>query len=169
MINAGRVEQFGRPLELYHRPANLFVATFLGSPTMNVLEAVVERADGDGVWLRRKGLAAPLPVAGVRLPPGTPVRLGIRPEHLDLAPASGVASGPAIVGAVEVVEALGESHLLHVREAGGARVVVRRPGDPMLGEGARVGLTFEGAAAHLFAADGIAVARATSSSAWAAR
>ena len=66
VLNRGRIEQAGTPIELYKRPANLFVATFIGSPAMNVLEGVIG-ADGDGV--------------AARLPDGTAIRLAPGPER----------------------------------------------------------------------------------------
>src|ERR1035438_3255394 len=82
VMHDGRVEQIGAPLELYDRPDNLFVAQFIGSPAMNVVNGTVRRANG-GAWVEAAG--------GVRWPlghtagaDGQSVAYGVRPEHLSL-------------------------------------------------------------------------------------
>ncbi len=95
VLNGGKVEQAGAPLELYDRPANMFVAGFLGSPAMNFIEGAVEI--GDGPRLRVDGVSAP--VAGAAHAwSGRPVIYGVRPEDIHLDPEAGV---PATVVAVE--------------------------------------------------------------------
>ncbi|MFD1981619.1 ABC transporter ATP-binding protein [Mesorhizobium newzealandense] len=98
VMNGGVVEQFGAPLDLYDRPANLFVAQFIGSPSMNILEG---HAASDS-FVAADGTAFPLQQAGHT---GTAVSYGIRPEHLRLSD-SGV---PAVV---EVVEPTGSETLV---------------------------------------------------------
>jgi ABC-type sugar transport system ATPase subunit len=108
VLSEGLLQQVGRPDEIYRRPANRFVATFVGSPAMNVLTAEPE---GDRL---RAG-----PFTFDR-PPGVgdrPVEIGIRPEHLTLVP-EGV---PAVV---ELVEVAGNESFIHL-DAGGARLVAR--------------------------------------------
>lgn len=104
VMNAGRIEQVGRPLELYDRPANLFVAGFIGSPAMNFLEGTVAE-EGKGLALATDGGSRfPLPAGCAE--PGRRISLGIRPEHVEL-----VQDGP-IVMHVDVVEPTGaETHL----------------------------------------------------------
>jgi multiple sugar transport system ATP-binding protein len=104
VMNGGRIEQVGTPLELYDHPANLFVAGFLGSPAMSLIEATILRSD--------RGLAARLsdgamvPVASASASNGASVTLGIRPEQYRLDPA-----GPIRL-VVDVVEPTGsESHI----------------------------------------------------------
>src|SRR5689334_4152656 len=79
VMNEGRIEQLGEPLELYDRPANLFVAQFIGSPAMNVV---------DGLYRNNavEALGAHWPVSGAHAAQDQRVKYGIRPEHLDLAP-----------------------------------------------------------------------------------
>ncbi|WAJ27417.1 ABC transporter ATP-binding protein [Antarcticirhabdus aurantiaca] len=99
VMNGGRVEQVGRPLDLYDKPANLFVAAFIGSPAMNLLhgEAV---AGPNGVAFRAKGGGVlPLP-AGRGIQPGTPLVYGVRPEHIELA-ASAACDAEAQIAVVE--------------------------------------------------------------------
>ena len=84
VMNAGRVEQAGTPLELYDRPCNLFVATFIGSPAMNLFSGTVIERDAGGPVFRIAG-GMDLPVAS--LPAGArEVVCGVRPEHLVLDP-----------------------------------------------------------------------------------
>lgn len=95
VMNGGRVEQIGAPLELYDRPANLFVAGFIGSPAMNLIEGRVE----GGSFRSPDGTAWPLPHAG-GAPSGMPMIYGIRPEHLRL-------DGGGMPARVQVVEPTG--------------------------------------------------------------
>ena len=86
LMNDGRVEQMGPPLELYDRPANLFVASFIGSPAMNFFEGTIE----NGAFKTTSGAVLPL----AQIPTGAEGRdlvYGIRPEHLQLGGASGIA------------------------------------------------------------------------------
>jgi ABC-type sugar transport system ATPase subunit len=156
VLNAGRVEQFGSPLDLYHRPANLFVATFLGSPTMNILPATVAAVHEGRVDVAQPSGAATVAVKAGGIVRGEAVRLGIRPENLRFVDPGTAA---ALTGAVEVLEALGESHLVHVRLPGGERIVVRGAGDPTAREGETVALAFDPADAHLFRESGEALER----------
>jgi sn-glycerol 3-phosphate transport system ATP-binding protein len=107
VLNAGVVEQLGSPIELYERPASVFVAGFIGSPAMNLLEARVA-GDGNSIELPggdRLGLAAGQGAQAA----GTAVTLGIRPEHLELAESG---NGLAHLN-VEVIEQLGADTLIH--------------------------------------------------------
>jgi multiple sugar transport system ATP-binding protein len=83
VMRDGRVEQIGRPLELYDRPANLFVAGFIGSPAMNFLNGTVAVRDGRTVVETAEGVA--LPVEALDAEPGRAVVYGIRPEHITIA------------------------------------------------------------------------------------
>jgi multiple sugar transport system ATP-binding protein len=80
ILRDGHIEQVGRPLEVYDRPANLFVAEFIGSPAMNMLKGEVAARDGTPVFVS-DGTALPLP-PGAPVAPGRPLIYGIRPEHL---------------------------------------------------------------------------------------
>ncbi len=82
VLHDGRVEQIGTPLELYDRPANLFVAGFIGSPAMNVLRGAI-KANGSLTFRGGNGLTIPLGSAPTASD-GRPVTLGVRPEHLRL-------------------------------------------------------------------------------------
>jgi multiple sugar transport system ATP-binding protein len=95
VMNGGNIEQAGPPLELYDRPANLFVAGFIGSPAMNLLKGVIE---GDG-FRTEDGTVWPLPANVARPRPG-PAVYGVRPEHLSL-------GGDGIAATVQVIEPTG--------------------------------------------------------------
>jgi multiple sugar transport system ATP-binding protein len=86
VMRDGHIEQVGTPLDIYDTPANSFVAGFIGSPSMNLINGVVKHGNGDPVLETPDGAAWPLPT-GLRVNTGTPVQLGIRPEHIFLDPA----------------------------------------------------------------------------------
>ncbi len=140
VLNGGRVEQVGPPLELYHRPRTEFVAGFIGSPAMNFLEVSLEAGGA-----RYGEILLPLSYQG-----SGPARLGIRPEHLVLgAPEAGHLSGEILVK-----ESLGGESFLHVTTGGGDRLVVKTDGDTALKAGESIGLTLPDERVHLFAPDG---------------
>jgi len=101
VMNAGRIEQFGTPEEVYHRPASTFVASFIGSPPMNLISGYVR-----GHHLQCAGIDLELPTAP---PYEGQVQLGVRPEHLE------VSSGSGWPLHVEVLEMLGAERLVHGR------------------------------------------------------
>ena len=141
VLRDGRVEQVGRPLELYDRPGNTFVASFIGSPAMNLLDGRLQ-ADGR---VRLHGQAA-LPVAD---PPaalaGKPVTLGIRPEHVGIA-------DDGIPARVLLVEPTGSgTHLL--LESGDCRLLCVLHERVDLASGAPVALRVDPGHVHLFDAD----------------
>jgi multiple sugar transport system ATP-binding protein len=121
VMNGGNVEQAGPPLELYDRPANLFVAGFIGSPAMNL---IVGRP-GDGGFLAEGGAVLPMP-ADAR---GVPGVYGIRPEHMLLAPEDGMEATVTLVeptgSETQVLLRIAQTSLLCAfRER-----VIARPGD----------------------------------------
>jgi len=127
VMNAGRAEQIGTPMEVYENPATVFVAGFIGSPAMNFLEG---RGEGDGrVALDGSGTLS----VGVPIASGRKVTIGVRPEHLT----PSAPSAASVVGSVEMVEALGADTLVHVAVSG-RPVIARLPhgipatiGEPM--------------------------------------
>jgi multiple sugar transport system ATP-binding protein len=105
VMNQGRIEQVGAPLELYDRPGNKFVAGFLGSPAMSFIPGVLER--GDGPARVRIAGDATVAVGETAARSGQAVEIGVRPEHYRIAPA-----GEGVPYRVEVVEPTGaETHL----------------------------------------------------------
>jgi len=131
VMNGGRIEQVGAPLEVYRQPQTAFVAGFIGSPAMNLLSA---RADGTALDLAGETLCAarPLPSGGLTV--------GVRPEDLRL----GEFPGAARIGGLEValVEELGAERHIHLR-LGGAKVVATAASGEPLGERADVFLAPE--------------------------
>ena len=108
VMNQGRIEQTGKPLDLYYAPASRFVAGFIGSPAMNFFRGKMAGAGGMVI----EGAAAPsIPLSGRAAAEGASLTIGVRPEHLMLG------DGPGLVarGTVELVEKLGETSYAHVR------------------------------------------------------
>jgi ABC-type sugar transport system ATPase subunit len=133
VMHEGRIQQAGSPLELYEHPANRFVATFIGSPTINLVPATTQACSAAGVRLEvHAGCVVDAPIDGSRLAPAQRVELGIRPEHLVMADgAEADAQGLRFGGEVTLVEQLGESHLVYVRP--GTRVSRARAHPPARG------------------------------------
>jgi len=133
LLNKGRIEQQGAPLDLYEAPANKFVAGFLGQPRMNFITITA------------------LPDNDIGAAPGA-MTLGLRPDAI------GILDGPrpgAVAGRIIVVEQLGTSTLLHVQLAGVADLVtVEWRGKAAHKAGADIWLGLDPAKGHLFAADG---------------
>ncbi len=150
VMNNGVVQQVGAPADIYAHPANVFVATFIGSPAMNVVSGQVVR-DGDRVRFEGAGWSVVLPDAEAKLfgtHPG-PATLGLRPEGLALDP-NGQDSEPGIVTAgVDLTEPLGAETLLHVT-LGEDAIVVRLPMSQGPQPGERVRLRLTGVGTHLF-------------------
>ncbi|MGZ9719647.1 ABC transporter ATP-binding protein [Rhizobium miluonense] len=107
VLNQGRIEQQGTPIELYRKPANLFVAGFIGSPAMNFLDGVVEGIEGAPA-VRLKD-STPVRIADERkVKAGQSVKIGLRPEHLSLA-----SGGSPLTGQTLLVEPTGaQTHVL---------------------------------------------------------
>lgn len=130
VMKDGKIQQIGEPLEIYDRPANLFVAGFVGTPPMNLLPAKFEP---DGRRLSGDGFSLPLP-PGWTLPAGAAVIVGIRPENLHRAlPAS--PQGARLSLLAEVVEPLGDEVVVHARLGEAAVICKLGPRDgPAMGE-----------------------------------
>jgi multiple sugar transport system ATP-binding protein len=155
VLRSGVIEQVGTPLDLYNRPANLFVAGFIGSPRMNFIAGEITEVAGGQVTFRgRSGIKLTLPQTGaLPLVEGT-VTLGVRPEHLRLA--DPVAS--SLRGEVNITEQLGGETFLHVGLPAGETIVVELSGQVDTQPGERVGLQVEPGKHHFFARDGAVVA-----------
>jgi len=144
VLRAGRVEQVDTPLNLYNRPANLFVAGFIGAPGMNLWPATAR----DGQVTLDGGPTLSLP----DLHAAGQITLGLRPQHLRLA------AGPGDFDAtVTLIEALGSESVIHAKLGSGAPVLAVLPGQPSLGKGDTIHLTFDPAALHAFDSGGLRV------------
>jgi multiple sugar transport system ATP-binding protein len=156
VLNAGRVEQVGSPLELYHRPNNLFVAGFIGSPKMNLLPAeLLTVTDRQATVALSGGAQLVLPLKDPAIAAGWSkgaVTLGVRPEHMG--PAS---SGAVLTGKVTLAEHLGGETMLYVDCPGLPNVVVKAGGLAHQRIGDVTGITIDPATCHLFGADGQAM------------
>ncbi|WP_299989588.1 ABC transporter ATP-binding protein [uncultured Ruegeria sp.] len=146
VLNGGDIQQVGSPLELYERPANKFVAQFIGSPTMNVVPVVgtetgVTAGNGTEIKLQDELLTAQAK------------ELGVRPEHIDV-----VDNGSGDLSAVaDVVEHLGSDTNIYVNVEGIGSMMVRKHGNIPVKSGERLGLRIQTENAHLFAKDGTAL------------
>ncbi|WP_407157288.1 sn-glycerol-3-phosphate import ATP-binding protein UgpC [Bradyrhizobium sp. STM 3557] len=150
VMNAGQIEQIGNPLEIYHKPATTFVASFIGAPPMNLI-----KLDEPGIKAQL-GASPAMDEAGI---------LGIRPEHFEVAD-SAPAGGVALELSVEAIEHVGaESYVYGARRrdadddglslaATVGDIIVRVPGDTAPGIGERIRACAPRERLHLFSADG---------------
>ena len=162
VFNGGRIEQVGKPMDLYHRPANLFVAGFIGSPKMNFVQGQLAAADASGAQVRLPdGTLLQVAADARALPAGSPVTLGLRPEHLGAQPAGDALPANALRGTVQAAEHLGDSTYFYLDVPGAAQaVVVRADPENPLAAGDTALLAVPPQRAHLFDANGQALPRA---------
>jgi ABC-type sugar transport system ATPase subunit len=163
VLDHGRLQQVAPPQELYERPANTFVAGFIGNPPMNLFSARLNAASGGGLQLRLGEQTAPLALPatsaeGWRVWLDAPLTFGIRPEHLRLAEDC----EESVRTTVSDAEYLGHETLLHVRVDGldpaGSALVARLPGIRPFHKGEPVRLSLDSARLHGFGSDGVALA-----------
>ncbi len=151
VLNGGRVEQVGEPLELYENPANLFVARFIGSPAMNIIAATVE-STGETTMLKLadgKPLAVHIPTA--QSEQGKAASFGVRPEDLSIA----TGDDYLFEGKVSIVEALGEVTLLYLEAPSGEEpIIVKIPGIAPVKKGETLRFSAPSEKLHLFDALG---------------
>ena len=144
VLRAGRVEQVGRPLDLYHDPDNRFVAGFIGSPAMNFVGAVTENGA-----VSAPGLGPASVPTSVALPgSGAKVSLGLRPQHLALDTSGNTHR-------VEMTEALGGVSYIHLTAPTGEKLVVESHSDPKVKMGGMTGIRFDPKDAMFFADSGL--------------
>ena len=143
VLNKGNVEQVGTPFELYNFPRNLFVASFIGSPRMNLLTATVTNGKAD------------IPGLGsITLPPGVvatgPITIGLRPEQLAIG-----SSGPlTVTGTITLVEYLGSEVFIYLRLDTGQTLLVKAPGKSSHQNGEKLTVSLHPNDAHYFNAEG---------------
>ncbi|MFT3734212.1 MAG: sn-glycerol-3-phosphate ABC transporter ATP-binding protein UgpC [Rhodocyclaceae bacterium] len=155
VFNNGKVEQFGRPLDLYDTPENRFVAGFLGSPRMNFIRCGTVQPAGAELRLGFDTAGAMLmPAALSAEVAAQEITLGVRPEHITLTQAGG-----GLAARVDLVEHLGDSVIVHARLHGsGQTVTVRLHGERTpFATGNDVGIVPDASRTFLFGADGTAL------------
>jgi len=146
------VAQIGTPLELYHQPANLFAAKFIGTPAMNFLNASLAALTPDGISALLQGRACPVAVDGAELAADAALTLGIRPEHM-------VLGQGGWQGKIVHIEALGEHSYVHLDWADGQPTLIAKTQDEGLRLGETVAFALPAAALHAFRSDGVALRR----------
>jgi multiple sugar transport system ATP-binding protein len=156
VMSNGVLQQIGTPQEVYRRPANVFVATFLGAPPMNLIGGMLA-STVDGWRFRGKNIDVPLSGDVISVPElqleaqaGGEAKLGVRPEHFRIG-RPGADGG--IAGRVEILEPVGSDLYLTV-EAGGTSVQVRTDPDSPLQPGENLSLLIDPSRVHVFGADG---------------
>ena len=151
VLDKGEVQQVGAPLDLYDQPANLFVAGFIGSPKMNLLPVVQSTRSGGRIEVKSADLRpVTLEIGSAVVDSPDDLVLGIRPQAL-----RPVGPEEALLPAeVSLVEHLGDQTVISARLTSGASVLVIVPGSARYSPGDRVGLAYDGAAAHLFLGSG---------------
>ncbi len=161
VLNAGRIEQVGAPMALYQHPCNLFVAQFIGSPGMNLIDATVVQADAGGATVRTAGgETLHCTVDASRAQAGASVRLGIRPEHLQPAPHGERGGENMLHTTVTFVESLGNLTYAYCSHPGMAEVLTcALDGETDIASGQALVLSVPPQQAHLFGAEGRAFQR----------
>ena len=150
VMNDRRIQQVGAPMEIYSRPANTFVARFVGSPAMTLASAeLVEGGNGFARVRLGDGSEVETRVSRAALPSG-PLQVGLRPEYVRVASVDATTT----TAKVELVERLGERTLVYARLADDRPITAEDEGDSRVRMGDRIGLRINGAAAHLFGPDG---------------
>jgi multiple sugar transport system ATP-binding protein len=150
VMNDRRIQQVGPPMEIYGRPANTFVARFVGSPAMTLAPAeLVEGGNGFARVRLGDGSEVETRISRAALP-GGPLQIGLRPEYVRVAPHDDAAT----TAKVELVERLGERTLIYARLPDERPITAEDEGYSRVRVGDRIGLRIDGAAAHLFGADG---------------
>jgi multiple sugar transport system ATP-binding protein len=149
MMDAGRILQLGTPSELYAHPADIKVAAFIGSPSINLLPGRVAASGAVEIFGRELAIASPLPA-------GSQVTVGVRPEAIAVEPWRGPRSDAALPARLRRRENLGSEFILHfdVLATDAPGLVARAPATLSLADGDEVALTVQAAACHLFGETG---------------
>ncbi|QXT40305.1 ABC transporter ATP-binding protein [Gymnodinialimonas ceratoperidinii] len=141
VLRAGRLEQFGPPLELFNAPANRFVAGFIGSPKMNFIRGTMGR---DGAFVSEGGAEVALDAARFDTRPGQAVELGVRPSHAN------PAEGEGVPLQVRAVEQLGTETFVYGAVAGSDDFAMQLPGQVAITPKSTLQVAIDASAAHLF-------------------
>jgi len=156
VLSDGAIQQAGSPLELYQQPANEFVATFIGSPTMNLLPGTVKSIDPDGCTLVLDcGGEVAVHVVADSATVGDRIKVGMRSEHL----AEDDSLDQRLYGKVSLVEHLGEVNFIYLTLADGQDLVLRGDGNRAVAIGEELVVSARAADCYLFDAAGKAFLR----------
>jgi multiple sugar transport system ATP-binding protein len=156
VMNAGELQQVDTPFNLYHNPRNLFVAGFIGSPSMNFFDATLKEADGRVVIETSNGFTLPIPANKAepfRSHLGKRVIFGIRPEDIHDVEYQPTNISPAIVEAnVDVIEQMGNEMILYLEDQGKS-FIARTDPRTRATIGKRMGIVLNIDNMHLFDAE----------------
>jgi multiple sugar transport system ATP-binding protein len=151
VLNAGRVEQVGAPIDLYAQPRNLFVAGFIGAPQMNILKGQIRRKEAGFDVILGDGSVVPISGRRAELADGLPVSLGIRPEHAET-------SSEGVTVEAGSIEVLGAETIVHGSTTSGERLALSLRGISRVQPGDRVKVRLPPQFVHVFDANGAVIA-----------
>ena len=147
VLRGGRVEQIGSPMELYHHPANVFVAGFIGSPSMNFINATVaETNDSQASVSFAGGGSAKLIAADYRFEQNESLTLGVRPDHLEI----GTQHPVQLSGIVDAIEQLGDTSYVYLSLPDSSSITVAHRGQIEFAIGDSVSASAEMESIHIF-------------------
>ena len=147
VLKDGEVMQAGAPMDLYHHPKNLFVAGFLGAPSMNFSIVDIVKIDGEHITVKSDAIAeTDVNAQGRSFAIGDKATLGLRPQYLSIVDASAA----SMTGTVVLTERLGSETVLNIRLTDGSTMIAAIADDQIFDKGQSVGLAFDAAKAHLF-------------------
>lgn len=147
VLKDGEVMQAGAPMDLYHYPKNLFVAGFLGAPSMNFSIVDIVKIDGEHITVKSDAIAeTDVNAQGRSFAIGDKATLGLRPQYLSIVDASAA----SMTGTVVLTERLGSETVLNIRLTDGSTMIAAIADDQIFDKGQSVGLAFDAVKAHLF-------------------
>jgi multiple sugar transport system ATP-binding protein len=150
VMNDRTIQQVGPPMEIYSRPANTFVARFVGSPPMTLAPATLTESSGEYAAVRLgDGSTVETRVPRAGLPVGATLELGLRPESVKVHADGGTSAK------VDLVERLGDRTLVYAHLSDGLAITAEDAGTSAVQMGDTVNLRIDGASAHLFGPDGL--------------
>lgn len=154
VMHSGVIQQYGTPEEIYHKPSNIFVAGFIGSPQMNFLDVEVIEKD-EKIYLKNEILSIQLPkyvVEKIRGKNFKKLIMGIRPENILKEKGSKEENFEPIEGKIYFTERLGSDTIVHL-DFKGTRIVSKLPGDVKINEGESLKMYMDLEKIHLFSPD----------------
>jgi len=138
ILNAGQIEQVGTPLELYRKPNSRFVAEFIGTPKMNLIQANKATLKDSNLVIELLGNQIDFPANRLKEPLSVSTIVGIRPEHMTL-----VEQGGDIQGRIELVEHLGSEAYAHIQLSNDQTIIVKAPARSELKDGQDVSIKID--------------------------